>query len=429
MHRSAAAALGAALLLAVLAAARAEEASVVGEPLSIAAFNVQRFGITKMQKRDVMDLLVRVLSQYDITLVQEIVDVSETAIHNLTARVAAATGQPYSVTVSPRVGRNAFEQYAYVYRSDRVGVRSALMYPDPSDVFEREPYIVTFALDDVRYLSELTLVGIHTQPRKADVEIDALSDVLDYVQQEMSASNVVLLGDFNAGCSYVTETEWAVNRLKSRQDVVWTIADYTDTTVSSTNCAYDRIVLNGDALLNAVVDNSIGPFRYDEAWGIGFELTEDVSDHYPVNLQLKPKTVRAAEQYLYPLDVFSVTDRRGVPADDVRALTTAADTAQYDVLGLYDAQSQLVKVEASYRSYKLSGDGILDTLISFQTKFPSIVSNYDLGLLRYKIEAGALNDPTVYEAADAPRWYAQVSCSMASKPRCQVTVEKRTLVA
>ncbi|XP_037079660.1 deoxyribonuclease-1-like [Pollicipes pollicipes] len=386
MHRSAAAALGAALLLAVLAAARAEEASVVGEPLSIAAFNVQRFGITKMQKRDVMDLLVRVLSQYDITLVQEIVDVSEAAIHNLTARVAAATGQPYSVTVSPRVGRNAFEQYAYVYRSDRVGVRSALMYPDPSDVFEREPYIVTFALDDVRYLSELTLVGIHTQPRKADVEIDALSDVLDYVQQEMSASNVVLLGDFNAGCSYVTETEWAVNRLKSRQDVVWTIADYTDTTVSSTNCAYDRIVLNGDALLDAVVDNSIGPL--------------------PLRRGLKPKTVRAAEQYLYPLDVFSVTDRRGVPADDVRALTTAADTAQYDVLGLYDAQSQLVKVEASYRSYKLSGDGILDTLISFQTKFPSIVSNYDLGLLRYK-----------------------VSCSMASKPRCQVTVEKRTLVA
>ena len=90
------------------------------------------------------------------------------------------------------------------------------------------------------HLTRLTLVGIHTQPSKAAEEIDALSDVLDYVETELGAQNVVLLGDFNAGCSYVTGAQWEVNRLKGRADVTWTIADHTDTTVHATNCAYDR---------------------------------------------------------------------------------------------------------------------------------------------------------------------------------------------
>ena len=98
------------------------------------------------------------------------------------------------------------------------------------------------AISSSGHLSEFTLVGIHTQPSRAAEEIDALSDVLDYVESQLGAQNVVLLGDFNGGCSYVTSTEWAANRLKSRRDVTWAIADYTDTTVHDTNCAYDRYV-------------------------------------------------------------------------------------------------------------------------------------------------------------------------------------------
>ena len=42
------------------------------------------------------------------------------------------------------------------------------------------------------------------------------------------------------------------------------------------------------------------------------------------------------------------------------------------------------QVQAEYSSYKMSGGGILETLVEFQSKFPTIVTNYDLGLLRYK---------------------------------------------
>ena len=422
----------AAALLALATAARGEMATVVSTPLSICAFNVQRFGLSKMGKPEVMSVLTQLLSGHDITLVQEIVDSSETAIHNLTARVSAATGVPYEVTLSPRVGRGSYEQYGFVYRADRVSVKAAQLYPDETDVFAREPYIATFSVGEVRHLQELTLVGIHTQPSAAETEIDALSDVLDYASAQLGASNVALLGDFNAGCSYVTSAEWAVNRLRHRQDVTWAIADHTDTTVSSTNCAYDRIVLWGEALGSALVAGSAAPFRYDAAWGLTAELAEAVSDHYPVSFRLKPRAVPAAESYLQTLELFSVTDTRGTPGEQVKALAAAAgsgDTPDYDVRALYDTAGALAEVHAEYRSYKLSGYAILDTLTAFQARFPAVVSAYQLGLLRYKLDAGGYSDSTVFEEASSARWYARVTCPMESSARCRVAVGVRTPVA
>ena len=423
-----------AALLALASGGLAEEVAVVNEPFSIAAFNVQRFGITKMNKPDVMKVLTDVLSRYDITLVQEIVDSSETAIYNLTERVAKATGLPYKVSLSGRVGRGSYEQYGYVYRSDRVSVIAKQLYPETNDVFAREPYIVKFGVSGVRDLDELTLIGIHTQPSAADKEIDALSDVLDYAvnSTQIAAKNVALLGDFNAGCSYVTSSEWSVNRLKHREDVTWEIADHIDTTVSSTNCAYDRIVLRGDALRSALVDGSAGPFRYEAALNVSEELTEDVSDHYPVQFQLKPRAVPAAESYLQTLDVFSVTDTRGVSGEDVKALAAAAgsdDTASYDIQPLFDASGALTEVRAEFSSYKMSGTAILETLEEFQARFPNIVTPYQLGLLRYKEAAGGFSDPTVYDQPKSPRWYARVTCPFAATAKCRVAVGKRTLVA
>ena len=47
-------------VLALLTGAHAEVVTVVSSPLSIAAFNVQRFGISKLGKPEVMELLTQV---------------------------------------------------------------------------------------------------------------------------------------------------------------------------------------------------------------------------------------------------------------------------------------------------------------------------------------------------------------------------------
>ena len=60
--------LAAAAVLALLAGARAEVTEVVSSPLSIAAFNVQRFGVTKMGKPEVMDLLTQVRAIFRLVI-------------------------------------------------------------------------------------------------------------------------------------------------------------------------------------------------------------------------------------------------------------------------------------------------------------------------------------------------------------------------
>lgn len=55
------------------------------------------------------------------------------------------------------------------------------------------------------------------------------------------AQNVMILGDLNAGCSYVTIKGWRAMRLKSDPKFHWLIGDEQDTTVrEKTHCAYDR---------------------------------------------------------------------------------------------------------------------------------------------------------------------------------------------
>ena len=38
---------------------------------------------------------------------------------------------------------------------------------------------------------------------------------------------------------------------------------------------------------NYIVPNSAGIFRFDQAYGLNNELTEDVSDHYPIECELQ----------------------------------------------------------------------------------------------------------------------------------------------
>lgn len=56
----------------------------------------------------------------------------------------------------------------------------------------------------------------------------------------VSWQDVMLMGDFNADCSYVTSSQWSSIRLRTSSTFQWLIPDSADTTATSTNCAYDR---------------------------------------------------------------------------------------------------------------------------------------------------------------------------------------------
>ena len=52
--------------------------------------------------------------------------------------------------------------------------------------------------------------------------------------------NILLLGDMNADCDYLSQAEADTLRLRTDPDFHWLIADDVDTSARSSDCAFDR---------------------------------------------------------------------------------------------------------------------------------------------------------------------------------------------
>ncbi|XP_073916065.1 deoxyribonuclease-1 isoform X2 [Castor canadensis] len=264
----------------------------VAVSLKIAAFNIQTFGETKMSNATLSNYIVQILSRYDIALVQEVRDTYLVAVGKLLDKLNQDAPDTYRYVVSEPLGRNSYkERYLFVYRPDQVTALDSYYYDDGcepcgNDTFSREPAIVKFSSPFTR-VKEFAIVPLHAAPAEAVAEIDALYDVYLDVRQKWGLENIMLMGDFNAGCSYVTSSDWSSIRLRTSPIFQWLIPDTADTTVSSTHCAYDRIVVAGTLLQAAVVPGSAAPFDFQAAYGLKDSLAKAISDHYPVEVTLK----------------------------------------------------------------------------------------------------------------------------------------------
>jgi hypothetical protein len=254
--------------------------------LKVAAFNIQIFGVSKMENLPVVDCLKKILIMYDICLIQEIRDSTDTAIHELLAEVNSMGAGTWQMMLSDRLGRTSSEeQYAFFYKTSTVSVVDYYQWPDTSDILEREPYMVRFRANSYA-VGEFGYLGIHVKPEDAVNEIDKLVDVYDSVSAMWGLTDFILGGDFNAGCSYVSSGDWVNIRLRTDSRFLWTIGDSIDTTSSSTNCPYDRLVLAGSNMIGAYISGSAVPYNYETELGITNELALEVSDHYPVEMIL-----------------------------------------------------------------------------------------------------------------------------------------------
>ncbi len=256
--------------------------------VSVGAFNAQVFGLSKMATVGVPEAIVATMGRYDLVLLQEVRDASGASLLDLEARLDA-TGVGWTVVASNRLGRTrSKEQYAYIFREDRLKLLDTYHYEDglePSmDQFEREPFVARFATLDDAYT--FVTIPLHAAPEDAPVELSFLGDVEVDALDAWGDPNILMLGDFNASCTYLTPREMAALPTRTDPSYAWWIDDAADTTTTSTLCAYDRLVTHGD-LTSRVVEGSAAPFLFDRALGLGTDLTRRVSDHYPVELLLE----------------------------------------------------------------------------------------------------------------------------------------------
>ncbi|CAL9707427.1 unnamed protein product [Knipowitschia caucasica] len=263
--------------------------------MKIASFNIQKFGRNKASDPTVMGILAKIVSRYDIILILEVVDISGTSIKTLLEAINKANRKHhYTLQISSRLGRSRYkEQFMFLYRDDLVNLMDSYQFEDSKtlnqDVFSRDPYILRFKCHTTE-LQDLVLIPVHTTPEDSDVELDKLYDVFMDIKKKWKTDNVMILGDFNADGSYVSKKEMKTIRIRSDKNFHWLISDDQDTTASKKNSnTYDRIVIYGNDMLEAVVPGSAKPFNFQRAYGLSDELALDVSDHYPVEVTLKSK--------------------------------------------------------------------------------------------------------------------------------------------
>ena len=89
-----------------------------------------------------------------------------------------------------------------------------------------------------------------------------LKHVVQKYKELTNEKNVAILGDMNFDCSYCSNKNKDLVR-KELDEFSWYISDKVPTTISVSSCAYDRILVTGDAFNAAIVKASNKTYRYD----------------------------------------------------------------------------------------------------------------------------------------------------------------------
>ena len=104
----------------------------------------------------------------------------------------------------------------YIHSSKVVQFAGAHIYPYGKGVFERPPIV---ALMKILSGDIFILIGIHTKPRKAAMELNALSNVFTYAVQIYGIQTGFILGDFNA--DYLSHRRIQSLSIYNNQDYHW----------------------------------------------------------------------------------------------------------------------------------------------------------------------------------------------------------------
>ena len=88
-------------------------------------------------------------------------------------------------------------------------------------------------------IKEFAMLALHADPDTALAEMALIPDVVTDIKTRWKLSDVIIMGDLNAGCSYASKSALARSPLR-KSPYEWLISDSMDTTISDSYCAYDR---------------------------------------------------------------------------------------------------------------------------------------------------------------------------------------------
>ena len=255
-------------------AVKAESAPTESE-LRIASWNIRVFSDGSRDDEE-LAAITDVLVEYDFIAVVELRD--ETVLER-TQAMLSLMGREYNYVISEPVGRGVKERYAFLFDSELVDViEPGELFPDPNDVFIREPYFATFRADKF----DFTAIAVHVIWGKSVAqrrsELKELAEVFQKVQaSDPTEQDVLLMGDFNRDPS---DTKGYGPLLSiPTMEYLFELPEKSHIKDSS---LYDNIFFQGNYVTEFTGERGID--RFDEMY---FDNDDDaalkaVSDHRPV---------------------------------------------------------------------------------------------------------------------------------------------------
>jgi endonuclease/exonuclease/phosphatase family metal-dependent hydrolase len=252
----------------------AETPAAPAETIRLCSFNIQIFGVSKMAKPEVVNILTDIISHADVTAIQEVRSQDIAPV----VQFMQLLPPRYAYVLGPREGRSSSkEQYWIIYDSTKLKLIGENTWADPEDIFERNPLGVYFQTRDK---FDFILIDNHIQPSNAGQEIADMPAVIQYFQDLWKETDTILVGDFNADGAYYDENLLAAVFPEPGYKII--ITNEYDTTVAVSDNTYDRIIITASTIEDYA--DAFGVIRFDEVYDFS-ELTiqpRHVSDHFPV---------------------------------------------------------------------------------------------------------------------------------------------------
>ncbi len=250
--------------------------------ITIASWNIKWLSHQKAGDTEKGPVIVDTIALYDIVAIQEIRDSSDKTMTILQEKLLA-DGFDYDYKIGPLLPDDSTykERYAFMFNKNTIEFVEMYTFSDPDDKFVREPLAAHFKAKNGNF--DFVIVSIHTQPKKATEEIEALKGAIDEAENTFNESDIITVGDFNADCKksseYYDESQLTVDFPESDYQIIVTNA--ADTNLAPADCTYDRIIIKTS--VKEDYEGTWGVYRFDAAHNLTYEKAKKVSDHYPVH--------------------------------------------------------------------------------------------------------------------------------------------------
>jgi len=253
--------------------------------VKICSFNIQDLAGKKQQDESNIDVLVRIIQQYDVFLIQEVQD--EKICCFLLEKLNAASEKRYCSIVSKNIPpHKSKEKYLLLYSEESVQCTDSSYFEDKQRKFKRAPLIVRFSSEKT-CIKDFVVVALDLKDSKKSSKFCGdLITVYNDVKERLGSSNILFVGQ-GAYLNRLESNETAHFYLHSDTITAFkfNVAIEADKRKSpSESSVFGRFVVCGEDFNKAI--RSVGIFKFDAQLGIDLKSAISVNDYYPVQLEI-----------------------------------------------------------------------------------------------------------------------------------------------